>query len=74
MLEEDLSLRNPIFQQLHWKGGIPSTMTEVLPAAGVEVISSSGADTKDGSVGGFEDDSNGSTASGKPAAPPDKPV
>jgi len=47
---------------------------EVLPAAGVEVVSSSGADTKDGSVGGLEDDSSGSTARGNPAAPPDTPV
>jgi len=39
------------------RGGIPSTLTVgVLLAADVEVISSSGADTKGGSVGGFEDD------------------
>ena len=57
------------------RGGIPSTMTvEVLPAAGVGTISSSDADTNDGSVGGLEDDSSGSTARGKPGVPPVKPV
>jgi len=41
---------------------------EAVPAAGIEPISLSGANAKDGNVGGLEDDSSGSTAREKPAA------